>query len=468
MSTKFSPPSAPQRRPGKPQRRRAIRGSAARGKRDKPTPVAPATWGQRLRAYAPHASAPLIVLALAIVALSLAALLAGGWSMTYLPAAIGQTWLTVHAAPVVIGGVELAAAPLLPAVGVIALVATRVRAATRDRVSVLDLAAILALLTATSLVLSGIALFMVSDASNVYDIAAPNPAAALLLPLGLHLIGFVFGVRPVIWRALAGRAGIPQLAVDSCGHAASFLRGLLLAAAAAYLVALAAGYQRVGELIGSFPNLGWGGGAALALLCVAYLPNAVVATLAVLLGGSFEYGPGSLSLFSATAAPMPPLPLLAAVPPSMPGWAPVLMLVPAAIAVRFAATRGMSLIDATAAATWSALLGALAAAYASGRAGAYEFVGTRPWILALALFAWTFVTCLCAWLVAVVRGRAARDREAPAEPETSGADAAADPEDLEDLEDPKDSGPEANNGVEGEGEDEKDVVVDDGEGVKDV
>lgn len=134
----------------------------------------------------------------------------------------------------------------------------------------------------------------------------------------------------------------------------------------------------------------------------------MVATLAVLLGGSFEYGPGALSLFSATAAPMPPLPLFAAVPPAMPSWAPVLMLVPAAIAVRFAATRGFSLVDATATAAWSALLGALAAAYASGRAGAYEFVGTRPGILALALFAWTFVTCLCAWLVALVRGRAAR------------------------------------------------------------
>ncbi|WP_143341201.1 cell division protein PerM [Corynebacterium bouchesdurhonense] len=445
MSTKFSPRSAPQRRPAQPQRRRAIRGRAPGAKREKPTPAAPTTWRQRLRTYAPHASAPLVVLALTIVAVCLAVLLAGGWSMTYLPAAIGQTWLSVHAAPLVVGGVELAAAPLLPAVGVVALVAVRVRAATRDRVSVLDLAAILGLLTATSLVLSGIALFMVSDASNVYNIAAPNPAAALLLPLGLHLIGFVFGVRPVIWRALASRAGVPQLAVDACGHAASFLRGLLIAAAAAYLVALAAGYQRVGELIGAFPNLGWGGGIALALLCAAYLPNAVVATLAVLLGGSFEYGPGALSLFSATAAPMPPLPLFAAVPPAMPSWAPVLMLVPAAIAVRFAATRGFSLVDATATAAWSALLGALAAAYASGRAGAYEFVGTRPGILALALFAWTFVTCLCAWLVALVRGRAARAGEDAKE------DASQDTND--------DAGEEA-----GEGTSED--ISEDGEGIK--
>lgn len=462
MSTKFSPRSAPQRRPAESQRRRTIRGSAARGKRGKPAPAAPTTWGQRLHTYAPYASAPLIVLALALVALSLAAILAGGWSMTYLPAAVGQAWLSAHAAPLVAAGVELSAAPVLPAAGVVALVANRVRAATRERVSVLDLAAILSLLTATSLVLSGIALFMVGDASNVYDVAAPNPAAALLLPLGLHLVGFVFGVRPVLWRALASRAGVPHLAVDACGHAVSFLRGLLLAAAAAYLVALGTGYQRMGELLGEFPNLGWGGSLALALLCVAYLPNAVVATLAVLLGGSFEYGPGTLSLFNVTAAPLPPLPLFAAVPPSMPVWAPVLMLVPAAIAVRFAATRGLSLVDATVTAAWSALLGALTAAYASGRAGAYEFVGVRPWVLALALFAWAFVACFCAWIVALVRGRETRDEE-PEDEEPEDAE----PED--ELEEPEtehfvEDGTGAETVGENAGEDDGDK---DGEGDKD-
>lgn len=418
MSTKYSSRSAPQRRPGASTRRRKVRGldprdrGGAAKKQAREAQAAPTTWGERVRRYAPSASAPLVVLALAVVAVCFAVLLGGGWSLSYLPAAIGQTWLTLHAVPMHIDGVELGVVPLLPAIGIVALVASRVRAATKDRVSVLDLAAILGLLTLTSLVLSAIALFMVHDASNVYAIAAPGVAVALLAPLGLHLIGFVFGLRPVVWRALARRCGVPELAVDTCGQAVRLLRDLLIAALAVYLVALAAGYSRISGVLDAYPHLGFGGGTALVLVCLAYLPNAAVATLAVLLGGSAEFGAGSLSLFDATAVPLPPLPLLAAVPASVTSWAPVLMLVPAAIAVRFAATRSFSLIDAAAAATWAAALGAIVAAYASGTAGAYGFVGVNAWVLALAIFAWTGITCLCAWLVSRLRsGRGAETGE---------------------------------------------------------
>lgn len=402
MSTKHAPThSAPDRA----ARRRQVRGFVPGLRRDKPAPPPPETWGQRFKHFFPSAAAPLLVLALAVVAGCFAVILIGGWRLAYLPAAIGQTWLSFNAAPLRIDGVVLDAVPLLPAVGVVALVANRIRAATRERVTVLDLAAVAALTALVSLTLSAIALFMVSDASHVFAIEAPNPAAALLAPLGVHLAGFVFGIAPAVWRALAAKVGVPELAVDAAVSATRILRDFLLGGLAVFLVLLAVNYQRVAEAVAAFPTLGWGGGLALTLLCVAYLPNAAVATLSVLLGGSVEYAGGAVSLFDVTAVPLPPLPILAAVPAEVPQWAPVLMLVPAALVLRFALRKSFSLLDATATATWAALFALILGVYAGGTAGAYGHVGANPWTLALLAFLWTFVAGLLTWLVSVVRSR---------------------------------------------------------------
>ncbi|MCP1388346.1 DUF6350 family protein [Corynebacterium sp. TA-R-1] len=403
MSNTHAPRSAAPRRPD--TRRRQVRGRVPGAKRTRPEPPAPETWAQRFRHYAPAAVLPLAVLALAVVAVCFGTILIGGWRLAYLPAAIGQTWLTLNAAPLRIDGVDLGAVPLLPAVGIVALVASRIRAATRRRVSVLDLAAILGLIVLTSLTLSGIALFMVSDASNVFAVAPPHPAAALLAPLGLHLAGFIFGIRPVVWRALARRVAVPPVVVESAHAAWQLVRDLLWAALAVYVLFLVLGQARVSEIGAAYPPLHWSGLLALAALTIAYLPNAAVATLSVLLGGSVDYAGASLSLFDATAVALPPLPIFAAVPPAVPAWAPALMLVPAAIAVRFVLTRDFTLISVAATATWAAIIGIILGLYASGTAGAYGVIGPDLWTLALLLFAWAGVCGLAAWLVALVRGR---------------------------------------------------------------
>ena len=349
-----------------------------------------------------------------VIAVCFGTILIGGWRLAYLPAAIGQTWLTLNAASLTIDGVHLGAVPLLPAVGIVALIASRVRAATRMRVSVLDLAAILALTVLTSLTLSGIALFMVSDASHVFAIAPPHPAIALLAPLGLHLAGFIFGVRPVIWRALARRVGAPPVIVDTLRAAWAFTRDLLWAALAVYVVLLVLGHGRVAEIAAAYPPYGWSGALALAALTIAYLPNAAVATLTVLLGGSFNYAGASLSLFDTTAVALPPLPVFAAVPSTVPAWAPVLMLVPAAVAVRFIISRSFTLADAALTAAWSAIIGLVLGAYVTRTAGAYGDIGPRPWMLAALLFAWAAGCGAIAWLVAMARGMGKR-AEAEAE-----------------------------------------------------
>lgn len=375
-------------------------------RQDAPAKV-PETTQERIKYYLPYVAVPNAVIVLGILATCFAVILIAGWSLTYLPGAVGQVWFAFHGVPVRIDDIELAAVPLLPAMGVVALVARRIRAATAGRVSILDLTVLLGLVAAFALVLSAIAYFMVADASSVYAVQAPPAVAAFICPLLLHLVGYCLGVRKVVWHALAKRAGIPKESVDAGAAAGRIATRLFLAAGVVYLIFLAAGYARVGELLDQYPSVGWGGALGLIVLCLAYLPNAVVGTLAVLLGGSFTYGPGEINLFDAISVPYPPLPLFGALPAEVPVWAPVLLLIPAGVLVHCFISQRLSLVGIAATATWSALIGAGVGVFSAGRAGAYGVVGAQPWMLALLLFVWVAVTGAAVLGVAALRQRAA-------------------------------------------------------------
>lgn len=405
MSTTPSPRPRPsdarrQRRKGKSAR--TITGITRPVARD----AAPATLAGRMRHYLLYALIPNLALVLGTIALCFAAILISGWSLTYFPGAVGETWFALHGVPLRIDGVTLSAMPLLPVVGVAAIVSTQVRKATAGRVSVLDLITLLGLVLGMALVVSAIALFMVYDASHVYAVSAPPVVAALLKPLIVHLVGFVVGVRRVVWQALAKRSGVPTGAVDAAAAAARLVLRLLAAAGVVYVVALAFGHGRIAELVSQFPQLGFGGAVALVCLSLLYLPNAVIAQLTVLLGGSFDYAGTSVSLFATSNVAYPPLPLFAAVPAAMPGWAPVLLVVPAAVLAHAFVVKPAGLVDVAATATWAALLGALLGIYASGAAGAYGLVGADPFALASSLFLWVALTGALVRGVAVVRQRA--------------------------------------------------------------
>lgn len=373
-------------------------------KRSAPAKV-PETTEERIKHYLPYVAVPNAVVGLGLLVVCFAVILIAGWRLTYLPAAVGESWFVFHGVPVRIDGIELAAVPLLPAIGVVALVARRIRAATAGRVSILDLLVLLGLVIGFALVFSGIALFMVADASAVYPVAAPHPVAALLCPVILHLIGYCIGIRNVVWHALAKRAGVPAETVDAGEAAGKIVVRLLSAAAVIYLAFLVAGFGEVRELLGQYPSLGWGGGIGLFVLCVAYLPNAAIGALSVMLGGSFTYGAGSINLFDAVQIPYPPLPLFGAIPAEVPAWAPVLLVVPAAVLVHYFVAKQVSLTAIAATATWCALLGAAAGVFSSGQAGAYGVIGVDPWVLALLLFVWVAVTGATVLGVAALRQR---------------------------------------------------------------
>ncbi len=407
MSTSPNPRPA-QSATGRRKRQRDLkRGKVSGVPQARREPPAPQTQADRLRLYLPSVAVPNLALALGIVALCFSVILIGGWKLAYLPTSIGQTWFALHGAPLAVDGVTLRAMPALPALGVAALVGSRIRSATAGRVSVLDLATLLGLTVAFVLLLTSIAWFMVYDASAVFPVHPPTLAEAFAYPLLVHLVGFAVGVRKVLWRALARRGGIPTEAVDAGAVAGKILRDLVLASGAVFIAALAAGYVRIGELVSQYPNLGVGGVLALVGLSVLYVPNGAVDTLAVLLGGSFELGGGAVSVFDATTVPYPPLPLFAAIPATMPGWAPVLMAIPAAVVIRsLLSSEPLSLAGTAAAATWAALYAAVIGIFTAGTAGAYGFVGVDPWALAMLSFLWVAIAGTIVQGVAAVRSRA--------------------------------------------------------------
>lgn len=384
MSTKSSPASS-----SPPARRRRRTAPRRPGHQETAAPdsAEPETWPQLLRRYLPFAAAPSLVVALAVVVVCLAGVLLTASPLSYLPAAIGETWLAIHGVPVAVGGVTLGLTPLLTAAGVAAIVAQRVRVATARGGSLIDLGAIAALAVGIPLTLTLVALFMVADASAVYPVALPSPLSTLL-PLLVHGAGILIGIAPT---------------VPGLGAAARLVPRLVAAGGAVYLVLLLAGWGRVGQLADAYPTLPATGVAGLTLLTLLYLPNAAVATLGALVGGSVEYAGASASLFSVDPVPLPPVPLFAAIPGGAAPWAPALMLIPVAVLVHFFATRNDGVVEVLATAAWSGAFILLLIPFTGGSAGAYGYVGPHPVAVPALMVLLVAVVGGARWLVATWR-----------------------------------------------------------------
>ncbi|AWB83657.1 hypothetical protein C3E79_03450 [Corynebacterium liangguodongii] len=341
-----------------------------------------------LRTFFPSAAVPLAVIALGVVAVCLAAVLLSGAEPAYIPAAIGETWLAIHGVPVTIDGVTMGLTPLIGPVAIAALVARRSRAALGARPQMREVGAYAALTAGVALTLTGIAVFMVADASHVYPVALPHPLA-LLLPIGPYAAGIVFGA----------------FSVPGSREALNLLVRLGAAAAVVFAALCVAGWPKMAQLGESFPA------PALVALSLVYALNGIAATLGVLLGGSLEYASQAASLFVVDNVALPPLPLFAAVPAQAPAWAPALMVIPTAVIAHFFATRGTGpqrikrIKEALLTSAWTGALVLAAVPYTGGVVGAYDYIGPHPLIVPLLALAWVGIIGL---IVAAVPRKAHR------------------------------------------------------------
>ncbi|MGP6174990.1 cell division protein PerM [Corynebacterium sp. A21] len=395
MSKKTSPQSRPQRRPRtrgpQPQRATGTGSSTAAAERAKTrrresnAPV-PTTFSGRLRRFLPTVLVPNVVAVLSVIVVALAVLMLSSTEMAALAATIAQLWLALNLVPLQVGGTVIGLLPLLPAMGLVWLLARQIRRAVKDRVSVADLGVLYILTLLIPLILSGIAMGMLWDASSVYEVDPPKLLELLPRVIVLHSVAMMIGMGGKLWRALCKHYGLPEALVSNARSALRFLGYLSVAAMVVLLVAMALGWQRQVEMAEIYD----GGGALVALgfVSLLYLPNAVIGAAAVLVGSEFHIGEASVSLFSIHHTPLPPLPLVAAIPAdTLPGLY-VLLVVAAAIAGFLAYRANPTLVSAVSTSAFAALFAAVAGYLAQGALGEFGPSGPMVWLSAGLVFLW--------------------------------------------------------------------------------
>lgn len=356
----------PQTRPGSVRRRR-------------PKPQAPAPTPRvevrqsRLRRFLPTVLIPHGLAVLLLVVVSVAALMFSATSMTALPATIAQLWLALNMSAVSGSGEVVGVIPMVPALVLVWTVARRVHRSVRKRVSIADLTVLAVLVLAVPLSLTGIASAMLHDASGVFDVGIPPVPAMLGKVFLLHASALFLGMGPRLWRALARRYGAPEWFVDSITLAIRFLVTYALIACVGVLIMLAVNHQAFRETLSGYTESS--AVFALLLLSLLYLPNMVIYAMGVLVGAPLYFGAGDISLFNVTMVPLPPLPLLAALPASASQWAVIGLLIPAIVATWVAIKNPMRLVVTLTSGVFGAFFFLVLSLLAGGRLGVYGYVG---------------------------------------------------------------------------------------------
>ena len=351
-----------------------------------PSAQAPSGLKARIRRYLPVALILNIVLVLGVIVVALAGLLLTSTTLTALPATIAQLWLISHLVPVNGGGVTVGLLPMLPALGVVGLVARRVRRAVKDRVGVVDLMVLSAGILLLPVLLTLIAAAMLWDAGQVFDVGPPPLLDAVGNTVLVHGAALVVGMGQRLWRALLRRYGFADWIAQAAVNAWRFLLWVGAAAAVLLLVLLLTGWQRQVELFTPFEGVG--SLIALIALSLLYLPNALIAATGVLLGSEFNFGEASVSLFSVHLVPLPPLPLLGLIPGSVGGWAVALLVVPAVAAGVLAHRAQPTVWQAVTTGAFAWLIMLVLAYLTRGEVGYYGISGPMSWLTPTLALVW--------------------------------------------------------------------------------
>ena len=265
-------------------------GKEVKARRD----TGPVTWGSRLRRMFFVVAVPNLVVFFSLVVIALATVLLTSSPSAWLPTAIAQSWMITNLAPVVAADITISALPILPSLILGWMVAGNVHRAIKDKVSINDLLALVGWIIAVPLILIFIAWFMLWDASQVYDLSPPPLGSTIARALVLHLTALVVGMGPRLWRALAKRYKVPRAVIDGVVLAVHCLLALLAVAAVVLLLLFIFNWDNQALVMQSYPSLAGLGLFAVIGLSILYLPNALIATVAVLLGAEFHIGDASV------------------------------------------------------------------------------------------------------------------------------------------------------------------------------
>ncbi len=260
---------------------------------------------------------------LAVVVASAAGLTAGiGPDVAGLLTSAIPLWLAAHQVPLTMAGAPLGVLPLLPTVGLAVLVGRFAGSAIGKLGGRWggDAAWLTASLAGGHGCLAVLSTALPANPAQVQPWQA-LAGAGLVAAVGAGVGVFRCAGAPVRWSTAPAwvRTGW-----------AGALTGVVVLVVAATLLLLAALLASAGTVIDWFalrPGLGaWLG---VGVLTVCYLPNAVLAAVSWLAGPGVVIGTAAASPLAVAVGPLPPLPLLAAMPTGQPpGWAGVVFAVP--------------------------------------------------------------------------------------------------------------------------------------------
>ncbi|MDV6230215.1 MULTISPECIES: DUF6350 family protein [Rhodococcus] len=371
---------------------RETRRAAARAPRAStgPTP----DQSRMLAAVAFKTSGLVVVIA---TTLALVTLVSANSDLTGTLGAIAGSWFAVHLVPLSIGGTSLGVAPLLPTLIIGWSVARTVHHAVDSDTDRRVLRWVFAASMAGPLAVTAIALAVAKDASTVIGLSSPNALVAFSWVAGVHAAASGTGLLFACWDSVVIRRGLPDWVR---ALVAPFVRALSILAAggaAVVLLALLVSWETAGALLESGGDVV--GMLGLTVLSVLYLPNIVIGALAVATGSTAGFGDASVSLFSTTGGPLPPLPILAVLPEGSAQtiWV-VMLVVPIGAGLllgRDCAIRSAD-IQVAVSSVWAvaAAAGALAALLgyaAGGNLGTFGTVEVTVWSFGLLTFAWLAV-----------------------------------------------------------------------------
>jgi hypothetical protein len=218
------------------------------------------------------------------------------------------------------------------------------------------------------------------------DSAAAEPGWALLVTGLVAGAGTLWGISREADLAAGLRARMTDATWQTVSAAGAAVLGMVAVGAALLTASL---LRHFGEVAGTLAALdaGFVGAAGLTLIGALSLPNMAIWAMSVLVGPGFAVGStGGLSLFGGEVESLPALPVLAAIPSTVPAWAPVLMVVPVLLGVlagrvrwgRDLPTLSGALLSGAGVAAVVAVLVAGLGALSSGSFGGGQLAGVGP------------------------------------------------------------------------------------------
>lgn len=353
--------------------------------------------GERARVLAMTAAGSVVVSYAAVAALlALVSSTAAHakFSTTGVLAASAPGWLVAHHVPLRFDGGQLGVLPLLPTV-LLMLLASRAAAGAADRLGLfepLQARGVVLSIASAHAVTGGMIAFLMGDDGVVratpavafFGCAAVSGVAAVAgVAQRCGLVEVVFErIDPVARHGL--RAGAMALfALTACG-------ALLLAFGLVVSWPLTSSlFDQAGGTVGT--------GLGIWLMCLGYLPNAIVGALSYVVGAGFSLGAVTVSPLVFAGGPVPAVPLLAALPEQQSPLPALVLILPGATgvlvgyALRTAAGTPQARLRAVLVAAVTAGVGTLVLAAVAGGAlggGAFNPVTIPAGLLAVLTIGW--------------------------------------------------------------------------------